>query len=205
MNRPAALACRRDPDRWFDRADRTHALRHCLQCPARGWCAAQALTTRAPWGMWAGVWIDGRFEEAAGHLASVAADPPAPLVAAPWSPTPPSVAAGVPSRGSAAAELIAARSAGHCEIMTPDCRFGYDLLASRIPGVAPTGSAAVGYAVCRSCATVLDRREPDWVRDMGYVVESAVAVEAVPFFWRHSRWMRLCADGRLRAPTRKAA
>ena len=48
------LPCQQDPDRWFDRADRTHALAACLACPVRSWCARQALRDRASWGMWAG-------------------------------------------------------------------------------------------------------------------------------------------------------
>ena len=44
---PAAAPppCHRDPDRWFDRADRTDALATCLACPVRRWCARQALRT----------------------------------------------------------------------------------------------------------------------------------------------------------------
>jgi hypothetical protein len=43
----AALACQRDPERWFDRRHRRDALAGCLVCPVRRWCARQAQAYRA--------------------------------------------------------------------------------------------------------------------------------------------------------------
>ena len=72
------LACHLDPDHWFDRAARTASLAACLACPFRRWCARRALQYRPSWGMWAGVWIDGRFAPPPGYLDAIAADTPLP-------------------------------------------------------------------------------------------------------------------------------
>ncbi|WP_353617002.1 WhiB family transcriptional regulator [Mycobacterium sp. ENV421] len=73
------MPCRAEPDRWFDRDDRRRALRGCLACPVRSWCAREALRSKACWGMWAGVWIDGEHNAAIDHLWDVAEAPPVPL------------------------------------------------------------------------------------------------------------------------------
>src|ERR1700712_5672769 len=70
----APLPCSAEPERWFDRAHRTHALSTCLECPVRRWCAQEALRARAPWGMWAGIWIDGTFGVVPDLLQPIAAD-----------------------------------------------------------------------------------------------------------------------------------
>ncbi|WP_082994534.1 WhiB family transcriptional regulator [Mycobacterium sp. 1245801.1] len=72
------LPCQRDPERWFNRRHRRDTLAACLNCPARPWCAQQALTWHACWGMWAGVWIDGQHTDAAPYLHAIAADHPLP-------------------------------------------------------------------------------------------------------------------------------
>ncbi len=73
---PAPLACQLEPDRWFDRTHRTYTLQQCLACPARRWCAEQALRYKPISGMWAGIWIDGQFDRAARYLRAIAADVP---------------------------------------------------------------------------------------------------------------------------------
>lgn len=193
---PPPLACRTEPERWFDRDDRTHALRKCLQYPVRGWCADQALKSRASWGMWAGIWIDGRVTTVSEQLASIAADPPLVLVPSSASPPP---ADGKPPSGGAAVESIVARSAGHCEIMGPGCRLGYEQLACRLPGVAPGASPSAGYAACRPCAAAVDRMESEMASSLGYLVDSLRAAVTAPFFWRQSRWIHLCQYGSIRA------
>ena len=69
--------CSTQPERWFHRAHRAHALVTCVQCPVRRWCAQEALLTKATWGLWAGIWIDGRLSEVAHYLDAIATDTPA--------------------------------------------------------------------------------------------------------------------------------
>src|SRR5262245_43333428 len=66
------LPCQADPERWFDRHHHADALAACRICPARVGCAHEALECHASWGLWAGVWIDGRHEDAMPHLHAVA-------------------------------------------------------------------------------------------------------------------------------------
>ena len=68
------LACHTDPDRWFDSGARTAALAECLACPHRRWCAQRALKYQPRWGMWAGIWIPGRFDAVKHFFDAVAAD-----------------------------------------------------------------------------------------------------------------------------------
>ena len=200
------LPCQQDPDRWFDRADRTHALAGCLACPARSWCARQALSDRAPWGMWAGIWIEGNLADAAPYLRAIAdAAPPAPP-----PPTAPASAANAqcieaprrppviqPPAKHAVAAVITARSSGHCEIMAPDCGLGLEAIASRIRGRCSQElpDAAAGYAVCRSCQAAVARVEPRLSHQLGYLVDSPATAATAPFYWRQSRWMLLDSAG----------
>jgi hypothetical protein len=132
------LPCQRDPDRWFDRRNRTDALTGCLACPARSWCARQALSDHATAGMWAGIWIDGNLVDVADYLQAIAeaappSTPPPPRTIHRTEPPrlPPVIR---PPAKHTAAAVITARSSGHCEIMAADCLFALDAIASRIRG-----------------------------------------------------------------------
>jgi hypothetical protein len=206
--------CRTDPDRWFDRTSRTHALASCLQCPARRWCAQEALRTRASWGMWAGIWIDGRPAEVAPYLDAIATDAPAapkgPVPTVETSPRRPerhSERRPLPRTGLARAGLprsiaaaVLARSSGHCEVMAPQCRLAADTQVSRIAGVAAgdAASAAVVYAACTSCAGATSSAFGlVSARKHGYVVDSPAQAPDVPFYWRGARWVLLGRLGQL--------
>lgn len=200
------LPCQQDPDRWFDRADRTHALAGCLACPARSWCARQALGDDASWGMWAGIWIDGNLADIAPYLQAIAetAPPTPPPPTAPPSPTnthrieaprrPPVIR---PPAKHAVAAVITARSSGHCEIMAPDCRLGLEAIVSRVRGRCwqELPDPAAGYAVCRACQAAVARMEPRLCHELGYIVDSLATAATVPFYWRQNRWMRLDSAG----------
>jgi hypothetical protein len=196
--------CRRDPDRWFDRTDRTHALAGCLACPVRSWCARQALREHASWGMWAGIWIDGNLADLAHQLQVIAENkppttPPLTTNLKPPNcidaPSPPPVIR--PPAKHTIAAVITARSSGHCEIMAPDCRLGLEAIASRIRGRCrhELRDAADGYAVCRTCQSAVTRMEARLSHQLGYIVDSAASAATIPFYWRQSRWMRLDSAG----------
>ena len=199
------LACRAEPDQWFDRDSRSRALRGCLECPARGWCAREALRTKAYWGMWAGVWIDGKHSDARGHLQEIADVPPTPL---------PRRGSRIPSDQAApqgryadapAQALIAARSSGHCEVMLDGCRYTGDFMLSRITGARETDfpTAAYGFLACASCRSRLDQPGRIALHELGYRLHSPAELHTVAFFWRQARWVILDPSGRLDAPTNK--
>jgi hypothetical protein len=195
------LPCQRDPDRWFDRADRTHALAGCLACPARSWCARQALGDHASWGMWAGIWIDGNLADIAPYLQAIAEaappNPPPPVTNAHRIEAPPRSPVIRPPATHTVMATITARSSGHCEIMAPDCRLGLDAIASRIRGRCwqELPDAAAGYAVCRTCQAVVTRMESRMSYQLGYIVDGPADAAAVPFYWRQNRWMLLDSAG----------
>jgi hypothetical protein len=195
------LPCQGDPDRWFDRTNRTQTLAGCLACPARSWCARQALRNRASWGMWAGIWIDGNHAEVARYLHAIAQ--PAPPRTPPLATNTqciegarPSPVIPPPAKHTVAA-VITARSSGHCEIMTPDCLLGLEVIASRLRGRCwqELPDAAAGYAVCRSCQAAVGRMEPRLSYQLGYLVDNPANAATVPFYWRQSRWLRLDSAG----------
>ena len=193
------LPCQSDPDRWFDRAERTHALAGCLACPVRVWCAREALAGRASSGMWAGIWIDGDLAEAAHYLEAIAdgkSSPPPPVESTNVSIATPrcSVVIGPPAKHTVAA-LITARSSSHCEIMAPDCTLGLETIASRIPSCHRLSDASAGYAACRSCQAMVARMEPRLSRRLGYVVDNPANAATIPFYWRQTRWMRVDSAG----------
>jgi hypothetical protein len=209
----APLACAVDPDRWFARSDRTAALEACLRCPARRACAREALRANATWGMWAGIWIDGRREPAARYLRAIAADwPPHRQAAARvTSPAPiPRNPAPLPRRrpiaGRSVAVVVAARSSGHCEVMAQGCRITADRQLSRIVGQVShdATSAAEVYCTCATCADAVTS-SPDLMRRCGYVVESASMAPRVPFYWRGARWVLLGTGGQLAEASERAA
>jgi hypothetical protein len=195
------LPCQGDPDRWFDRTNRTHALVGCLACPARSWCARQALADRASWGMWAGIWIDGNLADVAHYLHAVAQAAP------PRTPPPatnthriegacPSPVIPPPAKHTVAGGGTA-RASGHCEIMTPDCQLGLETIASRLRSRSwqELPNAAVGYAVCRPCGAAVARMEPRLSDQLGYTIDAPASAAAAPFYWRQTHWMQLDSAG----------
>lgn len=196
---PRQLACQSDPDRWFDPADKRHALELCLQCPARSWCAGQALRVHATYGMWGGIFIRDNFHQVADLLAAVAKLPASPQYSGPRPlrvPTPPGGQKTSPStaaRNNAVLAALTARSSGHCEIMTQHCRLTFDTLGSRIPDKDPWTSQRAGeiYAVCRPCAAAIAAAEPQFVRHMGIVVDPPYDPVFTKFLWRQKHWVYL--------------
>jgi Transcription factor WhiB len=211
LSSPARLACQDDPERWFDKHHRTHALERCLSCPARRWCAQQALHG-ASYGMWAGIWIDGNLNGVAHYLRAIAQTPP---VTAPNRPhttstTPASTVATPPPAAATPAEtsgptptcdtssraimaVIFARSSGHCEAMTPVCRYTLDTIASRVPGESgwDATDASRAYAVCRPCQWALSITEDRLLRRLGNVVDPPQKPSFTPVYWRQARWVYL--------------
>lgn len=205
--------CDGQAERWLDRSDRTHALKTCLHCPIRRWCAQEALRVRASWGMWAGVWIDGQLSDVAAHLSAIAADAPA---SAPSPPNPPASSTDSadgptrplprstwtpPARSARPPALVLARSSGHCEVFGERCQLGADRQLSRVPGVpaARSSTPAAVYAACPTCAaTVADPAHRDDARRLGYLVESLGHAASAPFLWRGSRWVHFGSAGELR-------
>lgn len=210
------LPCQRHPDRWFDPTNRSHALANCLHCPARRWCARVALREKPSWGMWAGIWIDGRLDDTTtGYLRAIADQSPAaqstvadvrslrpaPVVAR----TPPAI--GVGNRRTAAISTttrppsvraaVIARSGGYCELMAPGCQYNSIGLKCRIPGTAAADadSPAVVYDRCRACDISLEALDLPITRALGYIIDDGQDPAAIPFFWRQSRWMLLDSAG----------
>ncbi|MBV8348783.1 MAG: WhiB family transcriptional regulator [Mycolicibacterium sp.] len=199
------LACQNDPERWFDPEQRTAALAACLHCPARPWCARQALQQRASWGMWAGIWIDDDLGQVAYYLRAIAAGPGAPRRLRSMSPPSTAALATQPSprRGEDNAWVraaVTARSSGHCEIMPAGCRYSGDKIASRVIGLAPhdADTASLLYIVCGACEMTLERIEHPIARRLGYRIDGAQLPGRVPFYWRQHRWVLLEPSGRLR-------
>jgi hypothetical protein len=201
------LACQRDPERWFDRRHRRDALAQCLVCPARTQCAREALACRASWGLWAGVWIDGRHRDAAPYLSAIATDdaaltdwrPPIATTATSHHPAPPA-----PLRRPSAVQLsrsapaaLLARSCGHCEVFTERCRYTVDRVVNRCP-TGPPGenpSPAQLFAACGPCAEIVAGLQPQLATRSGYLVAAGRDPASVPFHWRGSRWVLLARDG----------
>jgi hypothetical protein len=212
---PTPLPCQADPERWFDRAQQAHARAGCRGCPVRRWCAREALKSAASWGMWAGVWIDGRHEDAAAHLQAVATgtlERSATIAAvvidnrlghgqpttSHRSPTPLHRSHGS-VRASSVADVVLARSCGHCEVMADGCRYTYDRLMSRRAAPRPDehSSPAAIFAACHSCADKVDGLTHRLAIKFGYMVDVGAHPTSVPFYWRQSRWVMLDRNGSL--------
>ena len=201
------LACQRDPQRWLERCHRREALAECLTCAVRPWCAQRALTCRASWGMWAGVWIGGRHSAAAPYLQAIAAGAGAPIdrcpaVAAVATGHPPPApaplrrpSAPVPARLRPAAVL--ARSCGHCEVFAEGCRYTFDRLVCRCRSEAADENRCPAelFAACAVCAEIVAGLDPQLATRLGYVVDAGRDPASVPFHWRGSRWVLLDRDG----------
>jgi hypothetical protein len=199
------LPCQIDPDRWFDRDTRQAAFNGCLSCPQLSWCADQALTLRPVTGVWAGLWIDDNIAALTPYLQVLAQDPSPENVrhfgrrtARPAPPLPPPAArqrrgvlnapAGAHDE-SAAAALITARASGHCEILTPDCRFTLDAIVARNPTSGePLRRASEGFATCSPCHQRLAALEPQLAHQLGYQIPAGTDPARVPFYWRQHHW-----------------
>jgi hypothetical protein len=204
---PGPLACQRAPERWFDRRRRRAALAGCLACPARRWCARQALACNASWGMWAGVWIDGRHSAAAPYLSAIATDvaaltdwhlrtAPASTSHEVASPAPLCRPAAVSPSRSAPVALLA-RSCGHCEVFTEGCRYTFDRVVNRCPTgpIAENPRPAQLFAACGACAEIVAHLQPQLATRAGYLVAPGRDPASVPFYWRGARWVLLDRDG----------
>lgn len=208
------IACRRDPERWFDRRRRVDALVECLQCPVRSWCAREALKCQASWGVWAGVWIDGHHHDAAPYLEAIAQNlrladggetepteprPPLdddtnghqPLAYTPLA----RPAAPIASRSTATRVL--ARSSGSCEVFTEGCHYTFDRLVSRCPtrDLTENLSPTEVFAACVACADTISCMEPRLAQRSGYVIDAHRDPALMPFHWRASRWVLFERDG----------
>ncbi|MBE1551899.1 hypothetical protein GGC64_005986 [Mycobacterium sp. OAS707] len=202
---PNVLPCQRDPEPWFERGRHADALAGCLSCPARRWCAREALECRASWGLWAGVWIDGRHDDAVPHLRAIVADvlqQAAPVAAAPEER--PRAADRIPARlhrpaapliPASARTAVLARSSGHCEILAEDCRLSLDRIVTR-RAMRPESPAPPDlFAACHRCAEMVAALDPNLSARFGYLVDGHRDPGQVPFYWRQSRWVLLDRDG----------
>jgi hypothetical protein len=201
-----ALACQRDPERWFDRGQRRDALAQCLVCPARRQCAREALSGREAWGMWAGVWIEGRHDHAAPYLSAIANDEaaqsdwPAPMAGTVSDDPAPTAPLRRPSTArpsySARAALLA-RSSGHCEVFAEGCRYTFDRVLNRCAAKASDQNrcAAELFAACGTCADIVAHLEPQLATRSGYRVAAGRDPASVPFLWRAFRWVLLDREG----------
>jgi hypothetical protein len=219
VTRGLPLACQTDPERWFDRQHRTHALRHCLACPRRRRCAADALDARASLGMWAGIWIDGNLAEVAHYLHAIARSPardpdtvthvPTAMPAPPPPATPPNGASLPATAMVSPADVgvqrlspwvaVEIRSSAHCEIMAAGCRYRLDEIGCRVGGLdwRSARDASALYAVCHCCAATVSTLDQRRAKRLGYLVDTGSQPQSVPFFWRHARWLLFDAAGGL--------
>lgn len=204
-------ACATEPERWFDKSDTMHALRHCLACPMRQWCAAEAVRVKASFGMWAGIFISHNPAEVAPQLLAIARMADAPVSEAsqlPAAEAPKRPLAAIPTtpgRQNTVLRTVAARSSGHCEIMTRDCRLTFDTLGSRVADQDPWTAhrASDVYAVCRPCAAAIDNAEPHFVKRLGYIVAAPYEPAYTRFLWRQAHWVYLDGGNRI-CPARDA-
>lgn len=198
------VACRREPNRWLDPDERTRTLPECLRCPARRGCAQRALATRAPYGQWAGIWLNGRHSEPeVRYLEAIANDRPLDPRTFPADTRAPVLIDSTKSVEPSPAALVLARSSGNCEIMGYGCRLTCDVLMVRSKNVLPVHapSAAALFASCAACQTDIMALDSRKACRLGYLADPEMAS---PFFWRQTRWVIFTAEGRLRA-TRPAA
>jgi WhiB family redox-sensing transcriptional regulator len=57
------LACRQDPELFFDARRRHRAIKRCAECPFRGRCGYNAVATGATHGVWGGVILPGDYPQ----------------------------------------------------------------------------------------------------------------------------------------------
>lgn len=58
------VACRQDPELFFEPRKRRRAINLCAQCPFRGRCGYNAVVTGATHGIWGGIMLPGHFPDA---------------------------------------------------------------------------------------------------------------------------------------------
>jgi hypothetical protein len=208
----SCLPCQADPERWFDRQKHAYALAGCRGCPARRWCAREALQCRATFGLWAGVWIDGRHENAAPHLQAIATGTLAQssAVAAvlidersqdvahrgdPGQTSLPLNRPGASPLPRSVTTAILARSSGHCEVLAKGCRYTSEHLVSRHTAVREASTPPDLFAACDVCAGMITALDPKLAARFGYVIDVHRDPAHVPFYWRGSRWVLLDRDG----------
>jgi hypothetical protein len=205
------VPCRVNPDQWFSRANQAAALAGCLACPYRRRCAQHALQSQPSWGMWAGIWINGRFAAAAAPLQAVAADYQS---VAQHQPEPPRLPPSRPRVSPAGVRcttawidprtLVYARAEGFCEILAHGCRLTADAIVSRVPS-RDGGDASTLFSVCQECAITLECMDFQLVRRLGYRVVAAADAAATPFLWRQKHRLLLDGHGGLRRADASAA
>jgi hypothetical protein len=215
-----AVACQADPERWFDRRNRAHALQRCLVCPLRSPCAAEALAANAKFGMWAGIWIDDNLPDVAHYLHAIAQGPQADsqragesehhrappqsrsqtVVSLPRVTKPtPGGCAGVHLEGLSLWVGVEVRSSGHCEVMMPGCRYSLDEIRCRVPDLPwrRAGDASALYAACSRCSTAVSNLNGKLGAQLGYVVGKGRPPQTTPFYWRQARWVLLDPAGQM--------
>ncbi|ASL12313.1 Transcription factor WhiB (plasmid) [Mycobacterium intracellulare subsp. chimaera] len=57
------LACRQDPELFFDARRRHRAIKRCAECPFLGRCGYNAVATGATHGVWGGVILPGDYPQ----------------------------------------------------------------------------------------------------------------------------------------------
>lgn len=57
------LACREDPEMFFNPRTKHRAIKRCNECPFRGRCGYNAVATGATHGIWGGVMLPGCFPQ----------------------------------------------------------------------------------------------------------------------------------------------
>lgn len=57
------LACRQDPELFFDARRRHRAIKQCAECPFRGRCGYNAVAAGATHGVWGGVILPGDYPQ----------------------------------------------------------------------------------------------------------------------------------------------
>ena len=199
------LPCQLDPEGWFDDLGSADAIADCRTCPATRWCAREALHCGASWGVWAGIWIDGRHEEAVPDLEAIATHgltqrSPSYAALLEVRPAPLPVPLHRPNRSSRPKEVttaVLARSSGHCEVFAEGCRYSYERLVSRLMGQQNAESCTPPdlFAACSSCADMVAALDPKLAVQFGYVADTQRSLVHVPFYWRQSRWVLLDRDG----------
>jgi hypothetical protein len=207
----SSLPCQLDPERWFERHNR-EAVAYCRSCPARRWCAREALRCGASFGMWAGVWIDGRHEDVAPHLQAIATGALAQssaVAAALIDERSQDVAhQGDSDRGStplhrprgsslprSVTTAVLARSSGHCEVLAEGCSYTYERLVSRCTAVREASTPPDLFGACDACADMITTLDPKLAARFGYVIDANRDPAHVPLYWRGSRWVLLDRDG----------
>ena len=68
------VACRHDPELFFDARRRHRAIKQCTECPFRGRCGYNAVATGATHGVWGGVILPGDYPQELKPLYAFLAD-----------------------------------------------------------------------------------------------------------------------------------